>query len=202
MDSTSLIVSSIQAACEEAGVPVPSREAAAHVIGLSLEDAMRFVAPQIDAATCERLVGFYRNHYVAGDQRLVLFDGAMELLEQLRAQGYQLAVATGKSRRGLSRVLESSGLGRLFDATRCADESFSKPNPAMLLELMDELFVMPERTVMIGDTTHDLQMANNAGTASLAMTYGAHPVDQLATESPLAMFDSMARLREWFECNG
>jgi phosphoglycolate phosphatase len=202
MDSTALIVASIQAACAEVGVAVPSREAAAHVIGLSLADAMLTIAPGVNEETCQKLVNSYRVHYLARDHELVLFDGAIDALEDLRARGYQLAVATGKARRGLSRVLEQSGLGRLFDATRCADESFSKPHPAMLLELMEELFVEPGRTIMIGDTTHDLQMARNAGTASLAMTYGAHPEDQLENEQPLAMFDSMAELKEWFACHG
>jgi phosphoglycolate phosphatase len=202
MDSTALIVASIQAACAEVRVAVPSREAAAHVIGLSLADAMLTIAPGVDEETCQKLVNSYRVHYLARDHELVLFDGAIDALEDLRARGYQLAVATGKARRGLSRVLEQSGLGRLFEATRCADESFSKPHPAMLLELMDELSVAPERTIMIGDTTHDLQMARHAGTASLAMTYGAHPVAALESEQPLAMFGSMAQLREWFACHG
>jgi len=202
MDSTALIVASIQAACADLGVAVPSREQAAYVIGLSLQDAMREVVPDMDEAGSQRLVESYRKHYLARDNETVLFEGIREMLEDLRGRGYQLAVATGKARRGLSRVLEYSGLGPLFHATRCADESFSKPHPAMLLELMDELFVDAGRTVMVGDTTHDLQMAHNAGTHALAMTYGAHPAQALQQENPLAMFDSAKQLREWFVCHG
>jgi phosphoglycolate phosphatase len=202
MDSTAAIAESIQAACADIGVAVPSRELASHVIGLSLMGAVQAVAPALDDAGCQRLAERYRYHFLARDHQLVLFDGARELLSELRERGYRVAVATGKARRGLDRVLEQSGLAPSFDATRCADETFSKPHPGMLLELMAELTSSPERTLMIGDTTHDLQMARNAGTASLAMTYGAHPAAELVAESPLAVLDSMAALREWILCHG
>lgn len=202
MDSTALIVESIQAACADIGVAIPPRERAAHVIGLSLLGAVQEVAPDLDEAGCQRLAERYRYHYLARDHETVLFDGARELLESLRAQDYQLAIATGKARRGLDRVLAKSGLEPLFHASRCADESFSKPHPGMLLELMDELFVEPTRTLMIGDTTHDLLMAKNAGVPAVAMTYGAHPVEGLATEQPLALLDSMHALRGWLACHG
>lgn len=202
MDSTAAIVESIQAACADLGLPVPTRAQASHVIGLSLIGAVQAVVPGLDEAGCQRLAERYRHHFLARDHELVLFEGARALLDELRGQGYQLAVATGKARRGLSRVLASSGLEPLFDATRCADESFSKPHPGMLLELMDELFVAPERTLMIGDTTHDLLMAKNAGTQAVAMTYGAHPAAQLEAEMPRALLDSMAALREWLACHG
>lgn len=202
MDSTATIVDSIQAACADLGLPVPSREQASHVIGLSLMGAVQTVAPGLAEKDYEQLVERYRHHFLARDQDLVLFEGARELLETLRVQGYQLAIATGKARRGLDRVLVQSGLGPLFHATRCADESFSKPHPGMLLELMDQLLAEPERTLMIGDTTHDLLMAKSAGTHALAMTYGAHPRDQLAAEAPRALLDSMADLREWLACHG
>lgn len=202
MDSTAAIAESIQAACADIGVAVPSRELASHVIGLSLMGAVQTVAPALDDAGCQRLAERYRYHFLARDHQLVLFDGARELLSELRERGYRVAVATGKARRGLDRVLEQSGLAPSFDATRCADETFSKPHPGMLLELMAELASSPERTLMIGDTTHDLQMARNAGTASLAMTYGAHPATELVAESPLAVLASMAALREWILCHG
>jgi len=202
MDSTATIVESIQAACADLGVAIPTREQAAHVIGLSLLGAVQTVAPDLDEAGCERLADRYRHHYLARDHQAVLFDGVRELLGELRGAGYQLAVATGKSRRGLDRVLAQSGLEPLFDGSRCADESFSKPHPAMLQALMDELFVEPERTLMIGDTTHDLLMAQNAGTASVAMTYGAHPVDVLLTAGPRALLGSVAELRAWLVDNG
>jgi phosphoglycolate phosphatase len=202
MDSTALIVDSIQAACVDMGVEVPSRACAAHVIGLSLLDALRDIAPSLDAEACQKLSDRYRVHYLARDSETVLFDGVRDMLEDLRARGYQLAVATGKARRGLNRVLEYSGLGPMFHATRCADESFSKPHPAMLLELMDVLCAEPARTIMIGDTTHDLQMARNAGTHAVAMSYGAHPVEVLRQEPALAVLDSAHQLHEWLVCNG
>jgi phosphoglycolate phosphatase len=202
MDSTALIVDSIQAACADLGLAIPSREQAAHVIGLSLVGAFQYLAPDIDEAVCQQLTERYRYHYLARDSEIVLFEGASELLMHLRNEGYQLAVATGKARRGLARVLAQSGLEPLFDATRCADETFSKPHPGMLLELMDELDVEPARTLMIGDTTHDLMMARNAGTASLAMTYGAHPGAELAQEQPLALLGSIPALHDWLACHG
>lgn len=197
MDSTALIVAAIQAACRDVGVPEPDRERASYVIGLSLLGAMAAIAPDLDPASHARLAERYRYHFLARDHELMLFEGARSLLEELRERGYLLAVATGKARQGLNRVLASSGLNALFHATRCADESFSKPHPAMLLELMDELQVVPERTVMVGDTTHDLLMARNAGVAALGMSYGAHPVEELRAEAPLAIHHSIAELREW-----
>lgn len=202
IDSTGLIVRAIQAACADLGLDVPGRERAAHVIGLGLFDAMREIAPQLAESECRALAERYRHHYFSRDHELVLFEGAQEVLEWIKAQGYLLAVATGKARAGLSRALDSTGLARLFDATRCADESFSKPHPAMLLELMDELATDPVRTLMVGDTTHDLLMARNAGVPALAMSYGAHSVEELNTVSPLAMLHTMDQLRGWLLCNG
>lgn len=202
MDSTALIVSAIQAACRDMGVPEPDRERASYVIGLSLAGAMAAIAPELDQASQTRLAERYRYHFLAHDHELALFDGARELLDELRQEGYLLAVATGKARNGLRRVLASSGLDAVFDATRCADESFSKPHPAMLLELMDELGTLPDRTVMIGDTTHDLLMARNAGVGALAMSYGAHPVAELEAETPLAILHSIPELRKWLTVNG
>lgn len=202
MDSTALIVQSIQAACADLGLSIPRREQAAHVIGLSLHAAMSEVAPELDELGCQRLADRYRYHYLAKDHEPVLFDGALSLLEWLSAEGYLLAIATGKARRGLSRVLDYTGIGPLFDASRCADESFSKPHPAMLLELMDELATQPERTLMIGDTTHDILMASNAGVSAVALSYGAHGVEELTSAAPLALVHSMNELKAWFQCNG
>jgi len=158
--------------------------------------------PELDPADYPRLVERYRIHYLSGDQDLVLFDGVESLLRDLRAQGRTLAVATGKSRAGLSRALDASGLREYFHASRTADETFSKPNPTMLLELMDELVTEPARTVMIGDTTHDLLMAQNAGTASIGVSFGAHPVEDLAGLSPRAVLHSIPELAEWLTQNG
>ena len=149
--------------------------------------------------SCEGMVERYRHHYLSSDHELVLFDGTSELIEALHGRGHLLAVATGKSRKGLDRALGFSGLGRFFHATRCADECFSKPHPQMLDELLDELGVAAESCLMIGDTTHDLQMARNAGVAALAVSFGAHPVEQLEAEAPLACLHTPAALRDWLE---
>ena len=197
MDSTSAIVKCIQAAAKDLGLPIPRDDAAAHVIGLGLSEAMQAAMPGIDPKYYPRLVERYRYHYLSRDHELTLFKGARDMLEELAQQAYFLAVATGKSRVGLNRALNDAGLLSLFDATRCADETFSKPHPAMLQELTRELGQDMKRTVMIGDTTHDLLMANNAGAAAIAVQYGAHPVDQLAACQPLFSAASVAELHHW-----
>lgn len=201
-DSTALIVNSIQAACRDMGIEVPDRKRAAHVIGLSLIKAVAEIAPDLEEEALMRMAERYRYHFLAGDHELELFEGARELLDELKGQGYLLAVATGKARRGLDRAMASMGLNEVFHATRCADESFSKPHPGMLLELMDEFVTEPSRTLMVGDTTHDLLMAQNAGVASLAMSYGAHPVELLESASPEAVLHSISDLRNWLETHG
>ena len=197
LDSTAAIVSAMQAACRDLGLPEPKSATARQVIGLGLADALRITAPDLSEDDVPRMVARYRHHYLSGDQALSLFDGIETMLEELQAAGYMLAVATGKGRYGLNRALDHSGLGRRFVASRCADECFSKPHPQMLDELMQELGVPPERTLMIGDTTHDLQMARNAGVAALAVSYGAHPVADLRALNPLACLDDVEALRRW-----
>lgn len=201
LDSAGAIVQAIQAASADLGLPVPPDARARHVIGLGLGDALRHAVPELAEADYPKMVERYRHHYLASDHELNLFEGTHELIESLHAQGRLLAVATGKSRKGLARALEHSGLGPFFHATRCADECFSKPHPAMLEELMDELGVVREACLMIGDTTHDLQMARNAGVAGLAVSFGAHPVAQLLAESPLACVHTPAELRAWLEAH-
>ena len=195
MDSTALIARSIQAACIELGLPAPAVDDCAWVIGLGLDDALRHVAPTLPPADYARLAQAYRRHYFAQDDALVLFPGALELLHALRDAGHALAVATGKSRSGLERALAHAELRGLFDATRTADETASKPHPAMLEELMRELVYAPQQTLMIGDTTHDLQMAHNAGCDAVAVCYGAHDASTLAALQPLCVADSVAALR-------
>ena len=197
MDSTSTIVKCIQAAAKDLALPVPTDAAAAHVIGLALNEAMQAALPDIDPKYYPRMVERFRYHYQDKDNELVLFDGARTMLEELSQQGYFLAVATGKSRVGLNRALNAVKLLSLFDATRCADETFSKPHPAMLQELTRELGQVMHRTVMIGDTSHDLMMANNAGAAGIAVQYGAHPLAQLAACAPLYSAPSLAHLHQW-----
>ena len=199
IDSTALISGSLQAAAADLGLPVPSHERASHVIGLGLAQALGYLFPELQADRYQHLAERYRFHFLAKDHEVALFEGVRELLPALRAQGYLLAVATGKARRGLDRALEQSGLSPLFDATRCADETASKPHPMMLLELIDELVVTAPRVLMIGDTTHDLQMAANAGTAAVAVSCGAHPAEELAREPHLAMLPTVAALADWLE---
>ena len=197
VDSTALIAGSLQLAAADLGLPVPSNEDAQHIIGLSLMHALSWLFPGLGADQYEALIDRYRVHYLKRDSEIALFNNVRELLVGLRDDGYLLAVATGKARQGLDRALLQADLGQLFDATRCADETFSKPHPQMLLELIDELMVEPARVLMIGDTTHDLQMAANAGTAALAVTCGAHPSEQLLGEPHLAMLADVSGLREW-----
>ena len=197
MDSTAAIVKCIQAAARDLGLPVPSDASAAHVIGLGLAEAMQAVMPDIQPAMYPRMVERYRYHFLTKDHELVLFKGVRDMLADLDNEGYFLAVATGKSRVGLNRALNATGLLSIFDATRCADETFSKPHPAMLQELTRELGQDLRRTVMIGDTTHDLMMANNAGAAGIAVEFGAHPVTQLQACHPLFSARSISELHAW-----
>ena len=197
MDSTATIVRCIQSAARDLGLPVPSDSAAAHVIGLGLHEAMQAAMPDIAPAMYPRMVERYRYHFLTKDHELVLFKGVREMLADVNNEGYFLAVATGKSRVGLNRALNACGLLALFDATRCADETFSKPHPAMLQELTRELGQDMRRTVMIGDTTHDLMMASNAGAAGIAVEFGAHPVAQLQACNPLFSARTISELHAW-----
>ncbi|MCD0503759.1 HAD family hydrolase [Bordetella petrii] len=197
MDSTNGIVSAIQGACRDLDLPVPTASAASWVIGLSLESALRKAVPELTQAMVPRFLERYRTHYLLRDPDLQLFEGIEGLLGELGGQQARLAVATGKSRVGLNRVLAATGLRDVFHATRTADETFSKPHPAMLHELMQELDVQPERVVMVGDTSHDLQMACNAGVHGLGVTYGAHSPEELRGCGPQAVVDNVAALREW-----
>jgi phosphoglycolate phosphatase len=200
-DSTAIIAGALQQACRDVGEPVPSESDARFVIGLGLADTLRHVAPGLPASRQPDLVARYRYHYLAQDSVIPLFAGARELLAELDTAGFLLGVATGKSRAGLDRALAQQGIGRLFAATRCADEGFPKPHPDMLLRLMDGVGASPAETLMIGDTTHDLELARNAGVAALAVAYGAHEAEDLIEREPLAMLHSIAELRAWLAGN-
>jgi phosphoglycolate phosphatase len=200
-DSTALIASAIQHACRDIGEPVPGDVAARHVIGLGLADPLVHVAPGIPPNRHRDLVARYRHHYLAGDSQIPLFDGVRAMLDDLDAAGFLLAVATGKSRAGLDRALVQQGLRHRFAATRCADEGFPKPHPDMLLHLMERLGVGESETLMIGDTTHDLDLARNAGAAAVGVSYGAHERGGLAQLDPLALVHSVGGLRQWLRCN-
>ncbi len=199
MDSAAAIVASIQAAAIDLGLPPPTEDKARHVIGLGLREALSYALPELEAGRHLQMAERYGHHYRAQDQDLKLFDGAESLVRDLAAAGYALAVATGKSRAGLNRALAASGLAGRFHATRCADECHSKPHPQMLEQLMEELGVPPSLTLMIGDTTHDLEMARNAGTSALGVSYGAHSREALESMAALRCVDSVAELSAWLK---
>ncbi len=201
LDSAAAIVQSIQAACRDLGLAEPDDARARHVIGLGLADAMRHAVPDLAPDQFQAMIDRYRFHYLAGDHKLTLFKGVPAMLERLQAAGHILAVATGKSRMGLERALDHSGLRPFFQASRCADECHSKPHPQMLEELLLEFGVAQASTVMIGDTSHDLLMATNAGVDGLAVTYGAHPHDHLLEHRPVACVHSVAELDQWLAIN-
>jgi phosphoglycolate phosphatase len=196
-DSTALIVRCIQAACADLGLPVPDDQRAAYVIGLGLHDALQHVVPGLASERYPELGRRYRHHYMASADALVLFPGTLAMLQALKLRNHWLAVATGKSRAGLDDALAHAELRGMFDATRTADETASKPNPLMLQQLMREFGAEPDRTLMIGDTTHDLQLAANAGTASLAVSYGAHAPRSFEALGPLAVLHSTRELQDW-----
>ena len=200
IDSASTITECIRDAARELGLEVPDRERAAHVIGLGLHDAMRIAVPALPAARYPEFVASYRANFQARKDSMQLFGGMRELLDEL-SRKHLLAIATGKSRRGLDRDLEVHNLKPCFVASRCADETNPKPHPAMLLELMGELSIGQSETLMVGDTSHDLEMARAAGVDALAVTYGAHPEEGLRACAPLQCFSSVAELRQWLTTN-
>ena len=194
-DSTALIVQAIQNAVADVGVAVPSKEQAAWVIGMGLQDAIAHIGRDIPKLKIPVVMTRYLYHYSKLQDQVSLFDGTLDMLRDLKNQGFYLAVATGKSRRGLNEALAQADLKQFFDATRTADETAGKPNPLMLHELMDELEVSPQATLMIGDTTHDLQLAQNARTHSVAVSYGAHALHEFEAFAPLATVHDMAELQ-------
>ncbi|KQY82856.1 HAD family hydrolase [Pelomonas sp. Root1444] len=196
-DSTALIARCIQRAAVDIGLPEPELARAKYVIGLGLRDALEHAVPGLAEERYPELGLRYRHHYLASEHELSLFDGTLEMLQALKARHHWLAVATGKNRVGLDRVLASSALGHLFDGSRTADETRSKPHPQMLMELMREFGAEPERTLMIGDTTHDLQLAANAGTPCVAVSFGAHDHETFAEFKPLFVAHSTRELHDW-----
>ena len=197
MDSTYSIASSIQLASADLELPVPSIQQASWVIGLSLESALYRAVPDLTAEQMPLLLERYRYHFMQRDPHIKLFDGILPFMGELRGRQIALGVATGKSRQGLDRVLQQVNLSTFFDATRCADETRSKPDPEMLHQLLAELMLEPEQVLMVGDTVHDIHMAANAGMDSVAVTYGAHDPQTLAKAEPTVMVDNVAQMRDW-----
>jgi phosphoglycolate phosphatase len=200
-DSTALIVRCIQAAVTDVGGTVPSDTAASYVIGMGLMQALAHAAPDVPTEQYPLLGARYRHHYAAHQHDISLFDGVLPMLSDLKGRHHCLAVATGKSRQGLDEALHAVELQGLFDGSRTADETAGKPSPLMLEQLMREFGVDPERTLMVGDTTHDLQMAVNAGCASVGVSYGAHEPDTFGVLSPRFVAHSVPELHRWLMAN-
>lgn len=201
-NSTQMIIDCMRQSAMDANLPVPSQQAASQIIGLGMREAVRVLFGDLAPTDYQRLTERYRHHYFAQDEATPLFDGVKEALPEFRSLGFELAVATGKGRHGLNKSLEMTGLAPYIQSTRTVDECFSKPHPQMLEELMEVHVVLPTRTLMVGDTSFDLQMAKNAGTASLGVSYGAHEKDTLLGCDPLAIVDSFEEVRNWILQNG
>ena len=200
-DSTALIARCIQEAVRDVGGAVPSDRDASYVIGMGLMQALAHAAPDVPVERYPELGARYRHHYIAHKHDISLFEGILEMLTELRSHQHWLAVATGKTRQGLDDALHSSQLKGMFDSSRTVDETAGKPHPRMLLELMSEFGVDPGRTLMIGDTTHDLQMAANAGCPSVAVSYGAHEPEAFHALEPLFVAHSVRQLHDWLLVN-
>ena len=196
-DSTAIITRCIQRAVVDVGGQEPTREAASYVIGMALMPALAHAAPDVPKEQYPALGERYRYHYMQHQNDISLFDGVLDLLHDLKARHHWLTVATGKSRRGLNEALQAVELRNMFDGSRTADETAGKPNPRMLHELMREFGAEPERTLMVGDTTHDLQMALNAGCASVGVSYGAHEPEAFHALNPRHVAHSVRDLRDW-----
>jgi phosphoglycolate phosphatase len=200
IDSASTIAECIRLAAGDIGLAVPTQEQASHVIGLGLQDALKHAVPDLRPEQMMEFVARYRHHFLSREDTMGLFDGMRDLLEYL-SRDKPLGIATGKSRRGLDRSLEAMNLRSCFQASRCADETHPKPHPAMLLELMEEFDVPAQKMLMIGDTSHDLEMARAAGVDALAVTYGAHAEGGLRACQPRGCVGSVAELRQWLSTN-
>jgi phosphoglycolate phosphatase len=198
MDSARKIVRCFQAAAADVGAPVPDEDRVRHIIGLGLNEALAELLPEAEPDTRREVAERYREHFLYLDEtEMELFPGVREGLEALAASGFRMAVATGKARRGLDRVLRETGTSVYFCSTRCADEAGSKPHPRMLHDILAHTGVTPQRAVMVGDTTYDLEMATAASLASIAVSYGAHDRGRLLAHNPLACLDSFSEVCDW-----
>ena len=196
-DSTGMIADALLNAAAQVGLPTLSSSEASSIIGLGLREAIYALYGDIPAAQAQALATQYSNNYYAGESSIPLFAGAVDTIKTLNKRGFKLAVATGKGRRGLNLALQHCALTHYFHATRTVDECFSKPHPQMLHELMEALVVLPERTLMIGDTSYDLQMAKNAGVSAVGVTYGAQKAEQWQHLEPLRQFNNFNSLSAW-----
>lgn len=202
MDSEAQIVACMQAAIDDLALEPRSRDEVKNIIGLGLNEAVASLYPQADATLVADVADRYRAHWLGGNAQSQLFPGVEETLHLLKDEGFRLAVATGKGRRGLDKVLRETGLREVFDATRCSDETRSKPHPLMLEQLMDELRMAPVETVMIGDTEYDMEMARNAQAHPIAVSYGVHEWPRLQRHAPLTCLDRITELSDWLAERG
>ncbi len=198
MDSESRIVNCMRSAITDLGLALPTDSSISNIIGLGLKEAICMLFPAADEALVKEVKGRYRHHFLFENRTpMPLFSGAKEVLHALKAEGYLLAVATGKGRPGLDKALNNTGLDKVFHTTRCADEAFSKPHPDMLLQILDELGVEAADALMIGDTEYDMQMANSAGTAALAVSYGVHSTERLLQHEPQGCLAAISEVPDW-----
>ncbi len=198
-DSTQKIVLCMQRAASDIGLPKVSNLDVRNIIGLGLPEAIAQLYPEISAADSECLRRCYSQHFIDEDQYpSAWYDGAEQAIEHLLAKGYRIAVATGKSRRGLDRVFSELGIGDLFHGSRCADETASKPDPLMLHELLVEMDCEAGDAFMVGDTTYDMEMAQRAGVPRIAVSHGAHELERLKVFDPVLCIDHFDELIAWF----
>ncbi len=198
-DSTAVIKRALQRSAEDTGYPIPTDEQASFIIGMGLKPAMEHAIPTLRDEDLPKIIDRFRHHFLVGEEEIVLFDGVTEMLASLKSRGHTLTVATGKSRRGLDRAFDTLGLREFFVTSRCADEGFSKPHPGMLHAIYDQTGLLAKDSVMIGDTTHDLQLAENAGCAAIGVTYGAHDVALLKAHNTLNLVDSVTELHHFLK---
>ncbi len=202
MDSEARIVACVEAAVQDLGLVSPGQDAIKNIIGLGLREAVHSLFPEGGDHLHVDIAERYRAHFFSSNEApSSLFEGAREVIEGLWDEGYLLAVATGKGRSGLDHALESTGLGDFFHATRTADETFSKPHPEMLHQILDAFGLLPTQALMIGDTEYDLQMASNARMPSLGVDYGVHERERLLKHRPLACLGDIKEIPKWLEQN-
>lgn len=200
MDSSARIVSSMQKACESLSLVAPSALAVRNIIGLSLDVAIPKIVSNISAADIKRLTQTYPKHYVELDQTpTYLYEGVEETLTNLKNKGYILAIATGKSRKGLDRVLAQTQLDKLIDIPKGADEANSKPDPLMLMQILEQTNIKVREAIMIGDTSYDLEMAQRAQMPSIGVSYGMHEVQLLNQYNPLVIVDRFPQIEKWLD---
>lgn len=200
MDSTGRIVSAMQTSAANVELPIPSTKAVKGIIGLSMQACMDKLFPEAGEEQRAALLEEYRFQYVEGDDTPTpLFEGVMDSLEWLKGNDIKIAVATGKSRAGLDRVMKEINLLNYFDLSICADEAEGKPHPEMVHRLLDKAGHKKEQAIVIGDSIHDLHMAQNAGVDSIGVTSGANEHEELTPYSPLAVFENVIHIQGWFQ---